>query len=130
MTERGGSPEGGLLSSVASLARTLIALLQTRLELLSTEFEEERLRIEQMLLYAVAAGFCLGVAALLAVTFVVVLFWDTHRLAAIGGLCAIFLAAGTALAAALRAASRARPRLFSATLEELAKDRNRIGPSQ
>ena len=81
-----GNPaeSGGLLHSLRNLGNTLVALLQARLEIVSGEFEEQRLRFQQMVLLAVATGFCLAVAALLAVAFVVVLLWDAYRIAAIG----------------------------------------------
>lgn len=120
------SQSGGLLHSLRNLGTTLIGLLQARLEIISGEFEEQRLRFQQLLLLAVAAGFCLAIAAMLAVAFIVVLLWDTYRIAAIGGLCVLFLAAGCALVAMLVAKARARPRLFAVTLGELQKDREAL----
>lgn len=125
MTDPAGSG-GGLFGSLRNLGHTLIGLLQTRLELLSTDIEEQGLRLQQMLLLAIAAGFCLAVSALLAVTFVVVLFWDTHRLAAIAALFVLFLAVGIGLAFGLAARARERPRMFATTLDELAKDRDAL----
>jgi uncharacterized membrane protein YqjE len=124
----GISPEGGsLLHSLRNLGATLVALLQARLEIVSGEFEEQRLRLQQLLLLAVAAGFFLAVSALLAVAFVVVLLWDTYRIAAIGGLCVVFLGIGFGFVAALIAKANSRPRLFAATIGELAKDREALG---
>jgi uncharacterized membrane protein YqjE len=118
---------GGLMDSVRRLAATAVGLVETRLEIVVTELEEEKLRLRQTLILAVVAGFCLAVAALLAVMLVVVIFWDTHRLAAIGGLLALFLGgAGWAVSAVLRQA-RGRARLFEVTLGELRKDRERLG---
>jgi uncharacterized membrane protein YqjE len=117
---------GGLFSSLRNLGHTLAALLHNRLELLSTDIEEQGWRLQQMLLLALAAGFCLAVAALLAVTFVVVLFWETYRLWAIGGLFLVFLAVGAGLAAVLAARARERPRMFATVLDEIAKDRDSI----
>jgi uncharacterized membrane protein YqjE len=118
---------GGLMDSVRRLAATAVGLVETRLEIVVTELEEEKLRLRQTLILAVVAGFCLAVAALLAVMLVVVIFWDTHRLAAIGALLALFLGgAGWAVNAVLRQA-RGRTRLFEVTLGELRKDRERLG---
>jgi uncharacterized membrane protein YqjE len=118
---------GGLLHSLRNLGDTLIALLQARLEIVSGEFEEQRLLLQQLLLLAVAAGFCLAVASLLAVAFIVVLLWDTYRIAAIGGLFIVFLATGIGLVAVLVAKANARPRLFATTMGELDKDREALG---
>ncbi len=115
------------MDSVRRLAATAVGLVETRLEIVVTELEEEKLRLRQMLILGVVAGFCLGVAALLAVMLVVVLFWDTHRLAAIGGLLVLFLGGGAVAAMALWRQTGAHARLFDTTLAELRKDRERLG---
>ena len=124
MAEReGAAARGGLLNSIRHLASSLLGAAQTRLEILATEIEEERVRLEQMLLVAVGAGFCLGMGIVLSVAYVVVFFWDTHRLASIGLLAAVFLAAGVACGWILREKVRTRPKPFTITRGELAKDR-------
>ncbi|MCX7141660.1 MAG: phage holin family protein [Proteobacteria bacterium] len=123
MAEQEGAARGGLLYSVRHLASSLLAAAQTRLEILATEIEEERVRLEQMLLVALGAVFCLGMGVILSVGFIVVFFWDTHRLAAVGGLAAGFLGAGALLGFVLRDKAKSRPKLFAATRGELAKDR-------
>jgi uncharacterized membrane protein YqjE len=130
MTDPAGTRGGGLFGSLRNLGHTLVGLLQTRLELLSADIEEQGLRLQQMLLLAIAAGFCLAVAALLAVTFVVVLFWDTYRLVAIAALFVLFVSAGIGLGLALAARARERPRMFATTLDELAKDRDALRGDQ
>lgn len=113
----------GLLGSIRQLASTLTSIVSTRLELLANELQEERLRLTQMLLYAWFALFCFGMGMLLLTAFIVVLFWDDHRLAAIGALGTVFFALAALMAWLLRGKSRARSGLFSASLAELAKDR-------
>lgn len=122
MAEQEGAARGGLLHSIKNLAQSLLGAARTRLEILATEIEEERVRLEQMLLYALGAVFCIGMGIVLSTFFVVVLFWDTHRLAAVGLLAAGFLAAGVALGLILRDKAKSRPKLFAATRGELAKD--------
>ena len=116
----------GVLDSLRSLAATLIGVVQTRLELVATDIEEERAWIARMAILAALAGFCLALAVNLAVLFLVVMFWDTNRLLAIGALAGVFAAAAIALGLALRSALTKRPRLLSATLAELRKDRGRL----
>jgi uncharacterized membrane protein YqjE len=124
MAERAGSAaRGGLLHSIKHLAQTLLGAAQTRLDILATEIEEERVRLEQMLLYALAAVFCFAMGIVLCVAIVVLYYWDTHRLAAAGTLAAGFLAAGALLGWILRDKVKTRPRPFAATRGELAKDR-------
>ena len=113
----------GLLGSAKRLLGTLTAIVSTRLELLANELQEERLRLTQMLFFALASFFCFSMGMLLLTVFIVVLFWDSHRLAVLGGLSAIFFASGGLLAMSLRNKAQARSKLFSASLGELAKDR-------
>jgi uncharacterized membrane protein YqjE len=55
-----------------------------------------------------------------------VVFWDTHRHAALGGLTGLFLATGAGLVAFALHKARTRPRLFEASLAELSKDRQHL----
>jgi uncharacterized membrane protein YqjE len=124
MAERGGpAARGGLLQSVKQLAGNLLGAAQTRLEIFATEVEEERLRLEQLIVVALAAAFCLAMGIVLCVALVVLYYWDTHRLAAVAVLAAGFLAAGVALGLILRDKTKARPKPFAITRGELAKDR-------
>jgi uncharacterized membrane protein YqjE len=124
MTEReGAAARGGLLHSIKHLAQTLLGAAQTRLEILATEIEEERVRLEQLLLFLLAAAFCLAMGIVLCVALVVLFYWETHRLAAVGLLAAAFLAAGVVLGLILRDKAKTRPKPFAITRGELAKDR-------
>lgn len=118
--------ERGLIASLKRLAGTLIATLQTRLELLSTEAEERALQFARGLLFAVAAVIVGAVGVLIATVFVIVLFWDTHRLLAIALVALAYLVGSIGLARRAQRAWRDQPRLFAATLGELAKDRERL----
>ena len=118
----GAAAGGGLLHSIKHLAGTLLAAARTRLEILATELEEERLRLEQMLLVGLAAAFSLGMGMVLAAASIVIYFWDTHRLITVGMLTAAFLCAAAACGAILRDKTRTRPKPFAATRAELAKD--------
>src|SRR3989338_5256357 len=113
----------GLMGSVRQLLSTLASIVSTRLELMGNELQEERLHLMQMLIIALSALFCFGIGILLLAMFIVVLFWDDYRLAAMGALTVLFLASGTLLAILLRNKAQAKSKLFSASLAELAKDR-------
>ena len=116
----------GLIVSIKRLLATLFSIAATRLELLVNEVEEERLRLTQMLVFALFALFCFGMCILLLTIFVVVLFWDDHRLVVTGGLGALFFGLSMLMALLLRSKAKARSRLFSASLAELAKDREHL----
>ena len=125
MAEEAGRSEG-LLDSLRNLARTFLAILQTRLEIFASEIDEQRALLARIAVLAAIAAFCLGLAVILLVLFIVVLFWDANRLLAIGVLAGVFGAGGLAALLMLQAAIRRRPRLLSATLAELRKDRTKI----
>ncbi|MDE2117302.1 MAG: phage holin family protein [Betaproteobacteria bacterium] len=116
----------GLMGSLKRLLSTLTSIASTRLELLSNELQEERLHLTQMLFFTLIALFCFGMGLLLFTAFIVVLFWDDHRLAVLGVLCTIFFALGTLLAVLLRSKAQAKSKLFSASLAELARDREQL----
>lgn len=120
----------GLLESVKRLASTLVSIVSTRLELLANELHEERLRLTQILLLTLSAFFCFCMGVLLLTIFIVVLFWDDHRLAVLGGLCILFFVLGTLMAMLSRNKARSKPGLFSASLAELVKDREQLEPRE
>jgi uncharacterized membrane protein YqjE len=117
----------GLMGSVKRLTSTLTTIISTRLELLVNELQEERLRLTQMFFFALFALFCFGMGLLLLTVFIVVLFWDDHRLAVLGTLCVVFFALGSFATALLRGKAQEKSKLFSASLAELAKDREQLG---
>ena len=125
MAEEAGRSEG-LLDSLRNLAKTFLAILQTRLEIFASELDEQRALLARIAVLAAIAAFCLGLAVVLFVLFVVVLFWDANRLLAIGVLAGVFGAGGLAALLMLQASIRRRPRLLSATLAELRKDRTKL----
>jgi uncharacterized membrane protein YqjE len=132
MDDHDGSkpPQGhppGMFDSLKQLLGTLVGIAQTRIELLGTEVEEQVARLTSMLLWAIVSMFLAFTTVVLMAVAILVAFWDTNRM-----LAAILLAAGFAVLALIsylraRAVVRGRPHLFQATLEELAKDRDRLG---
>ena len=115
-------PGHGPFDSIRAMGATLVALVHTRVELAVLELREEGERRKQMLVLAVAAGVFLTLAAGLLALIIVVLFRDTHRLAAAGGVTVAYLAIGILAVMKLKAAARDNPPPFEATLAELAKD--------
>ena len=116
----------GLMQSLRSLAATALGVLQTRFELLVCEIEEERSRILQLLLWGSAALLFFAFSLLMLTFVVIAAFWDTHRLLAAVLLGAVYLAIAVTLAAGARRRMQ-RPRLFTASMDELAKDRDTLG---
>ncbi len=128
MAEEPGAPRpAGLADSLARLGRTALGILRTRLDLLGTEIEEERIRFARLALAVAAIAFCLQMAVLLVVIFMVVLLWDDHRLATVGAFAVAFLVAGVAGIFVLKHRLARRPKLFASSLGELVKDEERLG---
>lgn len=117
---------GGLFDSLRTLSISLVGIVHTRLELLSTDIAEEREHLIALLVLVLLALFCLGVGVVLLAMLVVVAFWDSHRLLALGGVTGVFLIASAGMAWLALHKTRTRPRLFAASLAELSKDRQHL----
>ena len=81
-----------------------------------------------LVILALVALFCLGIGVVLATILLVVAFWDTHRLLVLGSLVGFFLAMSLAMGAFALHKVRSKPRLFAASMSELAKDRQQLVP--
>lgn len=112
----------GLLGSLKSLTALIVAIAHNRLNLLSTDLEIAREQTVSVLMMVLVALFCLCFGALLLALFVVVIFWDTHRLIALGSVTGIFILIGTVCLWRVIKALKAMPATFEASLAELAKD--------
>jgi len=113
----------GLLASLRQLLGTVLETAQLRLALLSNEFEQEKLRLFDGLLWAGLALLLLGLGALLLCAFIVVLFWDSHRLLALGTLALLFLGAGTLLLVRARTRLQSPGGPLQSSVAELGRDR-------
>lgn len=113
----------GLVDSFRSLGEGLLASVQGRLELLSVELHEEKFRLIQIFFWISAALF----SGMLAITFasltLVYIFWETARIAVLGGLAAFYVAAFAAIAFGFKRYLARQPRPFAATMQELQEDR-------
>jgi len=122
---------GGLFDSSRRALDALLELVQVRLELFGSELEAEKLRLFDALLQAIIAVVLLGLALVLALGFVVLLFWEGHRLAAVGVLTLLFAAGGGVLLMRARKALTVQDGgPFALTLGELRRDRAGLQGSQ
>ncbi|MFR0688241.1 phage holin family protein [Enterobacterales bacterium AE_CKDN230030158-1A_HGKHYDSX7] len=106
----------------------VLGLLHGHVELLGIELQEQKTRTVQMLLMA---GLALVFALLLLVALsvlVLILFWDSYRLQAAIGLCLFYVGGSLLCAWRLHRLVSDESSPFSATLEELARDRERLLP--
>jgi uncharacterized membrane protein YqjE len=127
MAEESQAAPEGLFESLKTLSVSLASIVQTRLELLSTDVAEEREQLTSFLVLVLVALGCLGAGVVLLAMLIVVFFWESHRLVALAGLTGLFLTAGAGLGWFAMHRVRTRPRLFEASLAELSKDRQQLG---
>ena len=106
---------------------TLLEILQTRVEIVANEFEEERVRLRELVVFGVLTLFFVSVGLTLVTLFVVSLYWDTHRLQVLGGIAMLYLGLGGFTGFILYRRLKSRSRLFATTLSELTKDRDQLG---
>ena len=110
----------GISGALSQLAASLTALVHTRLELVTVEFEEERERAKDMLVLTVIATVFFSFALIVLSVLVVFLFWETHPVTALVAVMLVYAAIG-AVAVLLLQRRRLTPP-FAATLAELEKD--------
>lgn len=115
-------------SALLGAGAAAIGLLHGHLELLGIELQEQKAASLRQLLYA-GLALVFGLLLLFALSVLVLLLcWDSYRLPAIVALC-LFHGLGCLLALwRLRAALRRQTSPFSASLEELARDREQLLP--
>ena len=116
----------GLFQSFSNFATTLIAIGHTRLQLLTTELQEEVRQVGAILLWAFVAAFTALLGLFLAALVFIFAFWDTHRIAASLVMIAMFVGLAIFAALVLRKKLREKPPMLDDTLAELAKDRDNL----
>lgn len=119
-------PVSGLFKSIANLVATVVAIAQTRLELLTTDLQEEMHRVAEILVWTLIALLAALIGLFLAALAVIFVFWDTHRLLAAVLVTSAFFVIAIAASVVLRVKIRTKPRMLDATLAELAKDREQL----
>lgn len=111
-----------IAETVGRLAATLLAMVRTRMALASVEMEEQSQRYLGYLLMSLLALFLFGIAIVLVALFVIILFWDTYRIAAVLGMAGVFALAAVVIGLKVRSGFASQPALLSATMAELQKD--------
>ena len=116
----------GLLDSLKTLTATVVAMAYNRLHLLSADIEIARERVFSLLITIIVSLFFLCFGVLLLSIFIVVIFWDTHRLLALAAVTGLFLGVGGLLLIRVRSSIKKMPATFEASLAELANDHVRL----
>lgn len=116
----------GFFSSLRALGDGLLAGAQGRLALFSLELQEEKFRLLKTVVWMGAAVFLGMLAVVFSSLTVVFLFWESARLAVLGGLALFYTGALTVVLLTLRRFLARQPSPFAATLHEFGKDRECI----
>ena len=116
-------PRPNLRGAAARLATALLDAGRTRLELAAVEFDEARARATDNLVLVLVAAAAFGFALLAASMLVVVLFWDSNRIAALVAMTFVYLLIGLFALWRVSEHKKADRPAFAATLAELERDR-------
>ena len=122
METRAPGPSG-LLGSLRSLADGLIGSAHDRLQLLAVELHEEKYRLIQIFIWISAIVFLVMLATVFASLALVVLLWDTARVAVVCILAGGYILAALATILGFRRYLQRQPKPFAETLRELREDR-------
>ena len=118
----------GLLSSAQTLLAGVLALARTRLELFGTELQEALARLFFTLIGAMAVLLLAALGLAFAAFGAVLSVGEEHRALAAVAVAAAFVAAAFAAAWSMRRLGEDKPRMFSASLAELERDRDALQP--
>jgi len=124
MPQNAANPPG-LVHAFRGALDIVVALVETRLELASIEFREEKARGAAVLLLGAAAAFAAAMVVITLTALVVVLCWD-HAAWALGGFAILYACLGCMAYLALRR-EMDKP-FFEDTIGQLKKDREWLIP--
>jgi uncharacterized membrane protein YqjE len=113
----------GLLGSVRRLVDTGLGLAQNRLELFAVEIQEEKIRFAELIMLVCALVAVASLALALLTLTVVLVFWETGRVPALISLSVLYTGGAIWLWRMVQARLHQDSKPFSATLEELKKDK-------
>ncbi len=113
----------GFLDSFRALGDGFLGAAQDRLELFSVELQEEKFRLIQIFFWISAAVFTGMMTITFASLTLVYFFWETARLAVLGGLTVFYAATLVAIIVGYRRFIARLPVPFLATRQEIREDR-------
>ena len=115
-----------LLLSIKNLVSTGASIAQTRLELISVDVKIARTQLISLLVMIVSALFFLFFGLVMLALLIVIYSWESDRMMALGLFTSAFLLIGLILALLIMQSLRTMPKLFEASIAELAKDRETL----
>lgn len=111
----------GLGGVVTRLGRTALQGINTRVELLALEWQEERIRIRGMLVWSVVLLFLAILGALLITAAIIFLFPEDLRVYITGAIGLLYLCGALGAWFALKSGFKREP--FAESIEQVKKDR-------
>jgi uncharacterized membrane protein YqjE len=120
-TGSGVSPS--LFVSLRSFWSVLVAILYTRLDLVTAELEDEATRGIKLVMAGLVSLLCLFTAFFWAMFFLLALVWNTpYVFWVLGGIFGFYFIVGIGLLLVARNMIRTRPKFLSQTIAELRRD--------
>ena len=119
-----------LLKSLKGLGLTFVEILLTRMEILSLDVKEARIRFFSILMLWAFTFFFLAFGVILGVFMLLITFWQSDRILVMGILVASLIGCGLILLMILIRRIRTGPLLFQGTIAELDKDRETLEESE
>jgi uncharacterized membrane protein YqjE len=113
----------GIIGSLRNLGDGVLSSVEDRLELFAVEVQQEKFRLIQTEFWIWGAFFTGMMAITFASLAVVYLFWESARLAVLGGLAVMYSAAFVAIIIAFRRFLMRQPLPFEGTLRAIREDR-------
>ena len=121
-----GEEEAPFVGRGRSLLLQVLAIAQTRLELLALELEQERIALARELRFAAIAAICAWLAGFTLVMWIALAFSPEIRFVALGVAFVLFAGASLVSYVVLRRSLRRGP-LFSRVVNQLRLDRAALG---
>lgn len=121
---------GGLFASSRRLLGTGLQWAQVRLELLATELQLGAAQVFDAVVLALVAGMGIGIGLVLACAWVLLMFQEAYRMAALGAMAAVFLVGGAGLLWLARTHLRRAGRALDGSRAELARDVQALTPRE
>jgi uncharacterized membrane protein YqjE len=118
----------GLLASLRGFAATATGLVRTRVELFRLELHEEAGRLLGLMLWGFAAVLLAVMGMAFIAVFLTVLYWDSHRLLALGLFALLFVGTAVVAIGMVMRLLRRGSGLFAASLAELRRDEDMLRP--
>jgi uncharacterized membrane protein YqjE len=121
--EKTTSGSAGIMGSLRALGDSMLASVEERLELFSIDLQEEKFRLIQTFVWISVGLFTGMMAVMFASLTLVYAFWESARLAVLGGMATFYAVTLVLIIVAFRRFIARQPRPFAATLQEISQDR-------